>query len=45
MEIPEFTEILQEITEIKNMFAAEKAQKDFDSKLSSQWYTIRNVGN
>ena len=38
MEIPEFAEILQEITEIKNMVAADKAQQDFDSKLSSQWY-------
>lgn len=38
MEIPEFNVILQEITEIKNMFAADKAQKDFDAKLTSQWY-------
>lgn len=38
MEIPEFNVILQEITELKNIVAADKAQKDFDSKLSSQWY-------
>lgn len=38
MEIPEFTEILKEITDIKNMVAADKVEKDFESKFSSQWY-------
>ena len=38
MEIPEFKIIMDEISEIKNMFSAAKDQKDFDSKLSSQWY-------
>ena len=38
MDIPEFKIIMDEISNIKNMFAADKAQKDFDSKLSSQWY-------
>lgn len=38
MEIPEFNVILQEIKEIKSMVVDDKAQKDFESKLTSQWY-------
>lgn len=38
MDIPEFKIIMDEISEIKTMFEADKAQKDFDSKLTSQWY-------
>ena len=38
MEIPEFIEILKEISDIKNMVAADKAEKDFDKLFNSQWY-------
>ena len=38
MDIPEFAEILKEISDIKNMVAADKAEKDFDNLFTSQWY-------
>ena len=38
MEIPEFTIILDEISKIKNMVAAEKDKQSFESRLTSQWY-------
>ena len=38
MEIPEFSIILQEISNIKNMVAADKAVTDFESKFTAEWY-------
>lgn len=38
MEIPEFTIILDEISKIKNMVAADKVNQDFQNRLTSQWY-------
>lgn len=38
MEIPEFTEILHEISELRDLVAADKAVKDFDSMFAAQWY-------
>ncbi len=38
MDIPEFAEILKEISDIKNMVAADKADKDFNNLFNSQWY-------
>ena len=38
MEIPEFTEILHELSELKNLVAANKKASDEDSMFTSQWY-------
>jgi hypothetical protein len=38
MDIPEFAEILKEISDIKNMVAADKADKEFNNLFNSQWY-------
>lgn len=38
MEIPEFSIILDEISKIKNMVAAEKAVNDYESKFTAEWY-------
>ena len=38
MDIPEFTIILDEISKIKNMVAAEKSKQEFQDRLNSQWY-------
>lgn len=38
MEIPEFSEIKQELSELKTMIAADKSSKDFDDLFPSLWY-------
>lgn len=38
MEIPEFSIILDEISKLKNMVAAEKAVNDYESKFTAEWY-------
>lgn len=38
MDIPEFAIILDEISKIKNMVAAEKSKQEFQNRLNSQWY-------
>ena len=38
MEIPEFEEIKTQLTELKNLVAADKAEKDFNSMFSAEWY-------
>ena len=38
MEIPEFAEILAEITALKNLVTAEKAVTDFDRMFPQLWY-------
>ncbi len=38
MEIPEFTIILDEISKIKNMVAAEKNKQEIQGRFTSQWY-------
>ena len=38
MEIPEFSTILKEIYDLKNMVAAEKSVKDFEEQFPAQWY-------
>ncbi len=38
MEIPEFAVILKEISDIKNMVAADKAEKDFEDRFKAEWY-------
>ena len=38
MEIPEFAEIQQEISEIKSILLADKQEKDFEARFPSEWY-------
>ena len=38
MDIPEFAEILQEISDIKTMFSNEKAAKSYEERFSAEWY-------
>ena len=38
MEIPEFTIILDEISKIKNLVAAEKDKQEIQGRFTSQWY-------
>ena len=38
MEIPEFSIILDEISKLKSMVAAEKSKTTFEDRFTSQWY-------
>ena len=38
MEIPEFEEIKQQLFELKNLVAADKAEKDINLMFSAEWY-------
>lgn len=38
MEIPEFSIILDEISKIKNLVAADKSEKDFENMFPALWY-------
>ena len=38
MDIPEFSIILDEISQIKNMVAAEKEKQEVQDRFTSQWY-------
>ncbi len=38
MEIPEFEEIKKQLFELKNLVAADKVEKDFNSQFVAQWY-------
>lgn len=38
MEIPEFEEIKTQLSELKNLMAADKAVNDFNSKFTAEWY-------
>ena len=38
MEIPEFEEIKKQLSELKNLVAADKAEKNINSMFSAEWY-------
>ena len=38
MEIPEFVEIKNQLSELKNLVAADKAEKDINTIFSAEWY-------